>query len=343
MARQRASKNYLSVPKGLNTETSVLNPVEGTTSDELNMDLRLNGLIRSRRLGLENIGADQATTGIVIGGWYWESGDSFVVVALNEEADPATYDTVTLYFYDGDLVYYNEWTVRVVKGTGKYPNFSDIRNRMVITFGANPFVFVKEATGCYSAWVLDLYIRDFKLLDDGLSIAERPGTLTDEHHYNLLNAGWYQDRITTGTDPAIGDPLDQYFNAKTEYPSNADIVYLGDVPNSNAVNIFNPDVIESLSIGNTEAPRGHYVYDIRDIDRQERVTFKTRDGTPSTTITKVLDCDTNVSGLGGNLLYEGTTPAGTASDPSGGGGGGDSTLPDRWEDTTWEKEANELP
>jgi len=32
MARQKAGAKYLGFPKGLNTETSVLNPEEGTTA-----------------------------------------------------------------------------------------------------------------------------------------------------------------------------------------------------------------------------------------------------------------------------------------------------------------------
>ena len=324
MARRSGSKAYLGFPKGLNTETSRIQPVEGTTADELNMDLRLNKLIRARRLGLENVGTDQATAGNIIGSHYWRSADTFVVVAL-EDNDPETYDTVTLYFYQGDLTYIEEWTVRVLDGKGVYPNFSEIRNRLVMTFGAKPFVFAKQGSGCFDGWVLDLFIRDFKLLDDGLRIGERPATLSDEHKYNLYNAGWYRERITTVSDPNEGDPVDDFFTSESEYPSNADIVYLGDVPNANSVPVFNPDVLDNLDVGNTEAPRGHYVYNIREIDRDAKLTDKDNDGTPTSTITKVLDCSTNISGNGGNLLYTDVQPTGESSDPtppSGGGGAG---------------------
>lgn len=339
MARQLGAKGYLGFPRGLNTETSRLNPAEGTTADELNMDLDLNGLIRTRRKGLENVGTDQATDGTIIGSYYWDSADTIVIVALKDE-DPETYDTITIYLYEGDLTYIEEWTVRVVDGNAVYPNFSEIRNRLVMTFGAKPFIFAKRGT-CFDAWSLDLFFRDFKLLDDGLRIGERPTTLTDEHKYNLYNAGWYRDRITTVSDPAEGDPIDDFFTSEGDYPSNSDIVYLGDAPNSNGVPVFNPDILDNLDVGNTEAPRGHYVYNIREIDRDSKLTDKENDGTPTSTITQVLDCSTNISGNAGNLLYQDVTPTGESSDPappSGGGGGGGGGGADPSDPIYWERQ-----
>lgn len=342
MARQSGAKGYLGFPRGLNTETSRLNPAEGTTADERNMDLDLNGLIRTRRRGLKNVGTDQATDGSIIGSYYWDSADTIVIVALKGE-DPETYDTITIYLYEGDLTYIEEWTVRVVDGNAVYPSFSEIRNRLVITFGAKPFIFARKGD-CFDAWTLDLFFRDFKLLDDGLRIGEHPTTLTDEHEYNLYNAGWWKDQEVDG-GPAT-DPVQFYFNETGEYPSNAQIVYLGKVPDSTTgVLEFNALQLQSIDVGNTEAPRGHYVYNIREIDRDSKLTDKEDDGTPTSTITQVLDCSTNISGNSGNLLYQDGTPTGESSDPAppsggggtgggtgGGGGGADPTSPIYWEE-----------
>ena len=326
MARQRAAKKYLSYPKGLNTETSILNPEEGTTADELNMDLRLNKLIRVRRLGLQNVADDAATVGRIIGAHYWQNADTFIVVTAVEEPDPATYDTVHLYFHNGDMTFDEKWSVRVVKGKAKFPNFSDIRNRVVITFGAKPLVFSKQASGCLDAWVLDLYFRDFKLLDDNLGISERPVVLSDEHRYNVYNAGWYQNIQVFGGDEYIA--AQGLFVEINEYPSNADIVSLGLTADGDGITIFNGQSLETPLTGNSEAPRGHYVYNIRAIDRQEKVTDEDRDGVPNKTLTQVLSCSTNLSGLGGDLIYADTVPTGESTDPpsipgGGGGAGGD--------------------
>lgn len=327
MARQRAAKKYLSYPKGLNTETSILNPEEGTTADELNMDLRLNKLIRVRRLGLENVSDDAATVGRIIGAHYWQNADTFIVVTAVEEPDPATYDTVHLYFHNGDMTFDEKWSVRVVKGQAKFPNFSDIRNRVVITFGAKPLVFSKQASGCLDAWVLDLYFRDFKLVDDGLGISERPSTITDEHKYNLFNAGWYQEVYLESEN--IGFPDNDFFTRFNTYPSNSDVVSLAFAALSpSGITYFNADQLKTPLTGNTEAPRGHYVYNIREIDRQSKVTDRDNDGVPTSTISQVLSCSTNTSGLGGDLIYADTVPTGESTDPpsvpgGGGGAGGD--------------------
>lgn len=333
MARQRAAAKYLGFPKGLNTETSLLNPAEGTTADELNMDLRLNKLIRARRLGLENVGTTKSTVGNVIGGYYWDAADVFIVVSLKDET-PETYDTVTLYLYDGDLTYIEDWSIRLVDGKGVYPNFSEIRNRLVVTFGAKPFVLAKQET-CFDIWTLDLFIRDFKLLDDDLGISERPtSAMTDAHKYNVYNAGWYQDvQISGGAEDNAADSL---FTGIAEYPSNADILSLGISSDSSGTTIFNPQSFETALTGNSEAPRGHYVYNIREIDRQNRNNGPLTDGVPSSTITKVVSCGFNVTGLGGNLIFVDAVPSGESTDPApptGGGGGG--SVPD--DPFFWEK------
>ena len=328
MARQKAGAKYLGFPKGLNTETSVLNPEQGTTADELNMDLRLNNLIRVRRLGLENVGTNQGTTGDIIGGWYWESADTFVLIGLSILDSPSTTDLITVYLYDGELDYIEEWTVKVLKGDARIPNFSDIRNRMIITFGTKPFVFAKQSSGCFDAWYLDLFFRDFKLLDDGLRISQRPTTMDSSHTYNVYNAGWYQDvQLQGGAEKIASTAL---FDDIGEYPSNADVVSLGITASSSGTTIFNPQSLETSLTGNSEAPRGHYVFNTRQIDRQNKTSNRLLDGVPSKTITKVLSCSVNATMLGGNLLYVDTAPTGISSDPpntGGSGGSGSDPLP----------------
>lgn len=329
MARQRAAKKYLSYPKGLNTETSILNPEEGTTADELNMDLRLNKLIRARRLGLEQQSDDAATVGVIMGAHYWQSADMFIVMTIVREEAPATYDTVHIYFHDGEMVFDEKWSVRVIKDQAKYPNFSDIRNRVVITFGAKPLVFSKQASGCLDAWVLDLYFRDFKLIDDGLGISERPTTLSFEHRYNVYNAGWYQNiQVFGGAEYIAAEAL---FVEISEYPSNSDIVSLGLTADGDGITIFNGQSLETPLTGNSEAPRGHFVYNIREIDRQFRQANPTVDGVPSSTLTQVLNCSLNISGLGGDLIYVDTVPSGVSTDPPSPPGGGGGSGSDPWD------------
>lgn len=88
-----------------------------------------------------------------------------------------------------------------------------------------------------------LSIRDFNGVDDGLLPDEQPGTLSDEHHYNLLNQGWSDEHIDTYQDSSESDFL---------YPSNAQQWILG----KNASDEFSPGRLVKQDFGNSLAPRG---------------------------------------------------------------------------------------
>ena len=314
MARAKGEKQYIALTKGLITEASPLAAPEGSTSDELNMDLEIKGMIRKRRKGLEKKITDVSIDGIVTGSYYWPSANLVVVSTLSDNPSK-TLDTVHLYFRDAsDLSVKYDYRFEVLEDTASIPSFSEIRNRMLVTFGATPFVFeYNKASTNLSAWSLQLYIRDFKVQDDGLSMSERPLSLNNAHKYNLYNSGWYRDRDVSGG--AIEDPITKFFNELAVYPSNADIVYLGDFPNADGVDEFNPFKLQNADVGNSPAPRGHYVYNIRDITRSDKLISKEEDGTPPQTIDLVLDDGTNVSGLTGNILYSDAEPVGEPVDP----------------------------
>jgi hypothetical protein len=210
-----------------------------------------------------------------------------------------------------------------------------------------------------------LYFRDFDLIDDGLSVSNRPGSLTDEHTYNLYNAGWYADRKNASGE--FVDPLSLFegqvvtYNVPTTFsatntfvmqqvgiqnadlnsgdsvtvvgsasndgtytvfsvdrstpneltvvtventivneatitvaitaeqggiPSNADIPVLGLKVDSNGDEIFSADTLFETVVGSTEAPRGHYIFDIEENrTRDDVLSTKQTDGSVPTTIT----------------------------------------------------------
>lgn len=316
MARARGQKQYIALTGGLITEASPLAAPEGSTSDELNMDLDLNGMIRVRRKGLKKKLDDRPLVGNITGAYYWVSAN-YVVISTISDAPDENMDTVTLYFLDAsDNSEVASYSFEVLEDTATNPSFSEVRNRLVSTFGASPFLFAKQGDGTLSAWRLDLYIRDFKLIDDGLSASNRPSTLSDEHKYNLYNAGWYQDqKLKSGT---VGDPVGEFYTLFSKYPSNADIPALGHKVDTDGYTHFDPEELETPITGNTIAPRGHYIYNIRNIDRTGRIANKDADGSPSKTATQVLDAGSNLTGLGGNLLFRdsGIPSGATPSDPT---------------------------
>lgn len=105
-----------------------------------------------------------------------------------------------------------------------------------------------------------LQTRDFKGVDDGMELTFRPtdsvaSLKTDEpnHYYNIINQGWHS-----------GDALSQWDTARTDMPSNADIIGLY---RASATDAFDNAQVTSRSPGNTSAPRGHYILDAFNPDR----------------------------------------------------------------------------
>jgi len=117
---------------------------------------------------------------------------------------------------------------------------------------------------------ITIEVRDFERLEDGLKIDERPSTLTDIHKYNLYNQGWYVSAIVAGS----GQPrpvLPAWDQVRADFPSNADIWWV--YKNGYELARFDADYKEGqigpsqITLGNTPAPNGHYIYNAWNIDR----------------------------------------------------------------------------
>lgn len=114
---------------------------------------------------------------------------------------------------------------------------------------------------------VDIRIRDYDGIDDGLEVDEEPTTLSDEHHYNLLNQGWF-------ATPSGMDPIDKFFTEASTYPANNLQWYLakkvaGARQSTGTTSTWNnnqggePDTVtlRKLAIGSTQAPKGHFILD----------------------------------------------------------------------------------
>jgi hypothetical protein len=135
----------------------------------------------------------------------------------------------------------------------------------------------------FTATTITIQQRDFDGLDDGLAIDERPILLTKSHYYNLLNQGWTDENIakfagyidlTIEIFPfkvTIGE-LDGTLCELTvgagapaldsnTWPSNSDIMTVGIVVNSSGDLEFNREFIIEDFLGNTPAPKGHFILD----------------------------------------------------------------------------------
>lgn len=119
------------------------------------------------------------------------------------------------------------------------------------------YVDYNTETETFTGTSIEIEIRDFEGVDDGLAINSRPDTLTDEHEYNLKNQGW-RGSVVVNEDGARKNPI-TWFQAKStdnKYPSNSDIWWLM----KNANDWFDPNNRGSTkAFGNTPAPKGYYI------------------------------------------------------------------------------------
>jgi hypothetical protein len=135
-------------------------------------------------------------------------------------------------------------------------------NLFVVHPLCNPFYIVYDQfNDSFQPFPIDIQTRDFGGVPDGLKVTDRPGVLSGQHYYNLLNQGWVSDTVNLFKLGVGG------------YPANSDVWWLLKDSNGN----FKPGPIESqvaqkdklvtvygdiransIYRGNTPAPRGHF-------------------------------------------------------------------------------------
>jgi hypothetical protein len=260
MPRTGGTKEYRTFVKGLITEASALTFPEHASLDEANFILQRDGS-RQRRLGVdyENgytlssaINEDNFVEGAVTSHvWQNISGDrasSLIVVQTGNLLHFYSADTSEIsankQTYTIDL---QDWAIDSPSTIHQYPvQTASVRGYFIVVGERiNPFYISwdKDADQFTSA-PIQPKIRDFIGLDDGLLVDERPATLSTFHNYNLLNQGWQASRLTTYGLPA---------------PSNCDIQINGwDAAHTT----WNKTRQQSIDIGNTPAPKGHFILDL---------------------------------------------------------------------------------
>lgn len=143
---------------------------------------------------------------------------------------------------------------------------------------------------------INILIRDFDGIDDGLAVEEEPSSLSAAHHYNLKNQGWVgqEEAVSstvqsfsfvgrpfligafmaepwlTPTSSSSGSPITTYKNTIGRYPGNNKQWWLGKTEvetDDFKVGEFNPKLLNTVHVGNTRAPRGHFIFNAFSKDR----------------------------------------------------------------------------
>jgi len=139
------------------------------------------------------------------------------------------------------------------------------------------YISYSQDTDTFSLNPIYQEIRDFEGLNDGIPISGRPTTLSTFHWYNLFNQGWWQSAkgYYGGYDNTINLWRWDGAFARGDYPSNSDVwwfyrgPYVLDPDNALQANpsFFRNALVDTLSIGNTPAPKGHYILPVHVQDR----------------------------------------------------------------------------
>lgn len=148
-------------------------------------------------------------------------------------------------------------------------NYAQGNGDLLIANSAIDPIYVSYDSEADDITVTEILIqyRDFEGLEDGLDLTERPtSTLAalilanPEHYYNLINQGWYVG-YSDGGSPA----LDQWDTARTDLPSNADMV---SYYRASETDSFDNAKVIAKEPGSSPATKGHFILTAPLEDRQ---------------------------------------------------------------------------
>lgn len=265
MPRQAAASIQNNFSKGLITEATGLNFPENAVTETDNCVFDERGRVR-RRFGIdfeEDFQTQTANrTDAVVNSFYWKAaagnGDNALVV-LQVGA--------TLYFYLLGSGALSDNMIDTIDLTDfNAPGASDPSTQECQFTAGNGYLFVSHPTlesfyvefnadtNQVSGTAIELEVRDFEGVEDGLGIEERPLTLSNPHHYNLFNQGWdTRDIDGAGDNPRV-HALTFWQDSREDEPSNADVWWIS----VRADGQYDP-AQRANGIGNSPAPKGHYI------------------------------------------------------------------------------------
>lgn len=278
MPRSQGTAVQNSFVRGRITEATGLNFPENAVTDEKNCVFDRSGKVR-RRLGIDyetDYEFDTLTETGVTKAFLWEAvgnngNRTLSVVQIGYKVYfYAVLDSLSSGFksFSIDLrTYKSSVTVSDTEMSENSASFSYGLGYLFIAHKYCEPMYVKynEILDSITVTTIEIRVRDFDGLDDGLETNERPSNLTLEHEYNLQNQGW---NFPIRSAFFVSDnPIHHWEAGLTAYvkgyPSNADIWWVNKDSNS-VMNIF---LANSTDMGNSPSSKGHFVYPAFNIRR----------------------------------------------------------------------------
>jgi hypothetical protein len=262
--------------KGLVTEATGLNFPENAVADTYNCVFEVDGSLR-RRLGIDfeddfQTASLSTITNQTINSFVWDN-----VAGLGQTTFVVVQIGTMLHFYEVNEVgalssTKKSFTVNLTSyQTSGAPtpalescSFASGNGHLFVTHSyCEPFYIEYNADNdTISSNQINLQIRDFAGIDDDLDVDERPVMLTDEHEYNLRNQGWSDD-VATDSAGSSEDSISFWANNRPDYPSNSDVWWYS----KNADDEMDNTRLNAVQVGNTQAPRGHFILNPFYVDR----------------------------------------------------------------------------
>ena len=250
MAIQSANKEYNSFIKGIITEANGINFPENASIDEANFVLNRNGS-RQLRLGMDfeanytsTAVSSMTSAAIGVSCHEWVNAgntvtNQFAVVQVGDKllvynADASSISSSLIATIDASTAIIDETReIQSACGMGFF----------FFTSGSGLPAVLEYVNNTVSIRYINIYIRDFFGVYDGLAVSTKPVSLSDAHKYNLYNQGWDATR-----NAAV-------FANRGSYPANSEIWYVA----KNATDDFAPAKLDKTDFGTSSAPKGRYI------------------------------------------------------------------------------------
>lgn len=208
---------------GLVTEQSAVSVVPGSALDMENYEIDVAGALRRRKaIALEDGGGEVSfglsaiPSNAAVRHRLWHNaggtpGRTVHVIQVGSNVRLVQEDD-TLSTYGStintvDLLSYKTSSATTAQVYGSQVSFVDARSHLIVT---GPYVepfYISLSGNTVTTVPIELYIRDFAGIEDGVEVTTQPDTEVASHIYNLYNRGWSDDEIDdyvadTGTWPA---------------------------------------------------------------------------------------------------------------------------------------------
>lgn len=286
--------------KGLITEVTGMNSPENSVSESLNIIYDRRGRASKRKgmtYELNYRFLDLPTkTGKAKSEFIWETAQtgSFVLAQYGARIYFFSNSTGNALSQSGKSFVVNLETYRAdgipaSRVAEEVASYSSGKDYLFIAHPLCDPIYVKYdgTSDKISIFKITIKVRDFEGVDDKLAQGIRPTSLSNLHMYNLMNQGWYAEDFVWGNGGAYPANVLAYSNSGS-WPSNSDIPWLWrqfstDTNREEFAGWYRTKV----TIGNSMAPRGHYILDAFNMKRSglkgDGRDAYTTSGVPSTT------------------------------------------------------------